>query len=258
MERMHICPKCRAVFAKQGDGIYQCPSCKTDMISLGYGRDEWYRLSREERDQISGFVIDKEDGGIAELAGIDGDNWDQLSFEEKLEAVRLAKEKRRQQEEAILNRAPDVIVTTVDLHEDYEVLGPVFFQINDAAGGRMLHSYLKKYRAHLNNLKKKNQLTGDRAGDYESLAYVLNVASLALGGGQDRDLAGNNHALFDAAFFIAVEELRIRAVLLGGDAVVGLRQEFNLDTNGFQHFYLQVCGTAVRTKNSKIFRDDVS
>lgn len=249
MERMYICPQCRAVFTKPGEGEYQCPSCKINLLSLGYERGQWYTLSREERDQVSTFVIDKDDSGIAKLAGAEGDDWERLSYDEKLKAVLLAKEKRRQQEEEILNRAPNVTVTTVDLHEDYEILGPVFFQINDAAGGKMFSSYLEKHKAHLINLGKRNQLTGDRAGNFESFAYVLNLASLILGGGQDRDLTGNNHALFDAAFFIAVEELKVRTALLGGDAIVGLRQEFNLDTNGFQHFYLQVCGTAVKRKS---------
>ena len=45
-----------------------------------------------------------------------------------------------------------------------------------------------------------------------------------------------------------IEELKIRAASLKADAIVGMRQDINLDTNGFQHFYMQVYGTAVRTK----------
>jgi uncharacterized protein YbjQ (UPF0145 family) len=36
--------------------------------------------------------------------------------------------------------------------------------------------------------------------------------------------------------------------MLGADAVIGMRQDIDLDTNGFQFFYLQMYGTAVKFK----------
>jgi uncharacterized protein YbjQ (UPF0145 family) len=51
---------------------------------------------------------------------------------------------------------------------------------------------------------------------------------------------------FDKAFFIAVQELKKRAAMVGADAVIGMRQDIDLDTSGFQFFYLQMYGTAVR------------
>lgn len=53
---------------------------------------------------------------------------------------------------------------------------------------------------------------------------------------------------FEKAFFVAVEELKVRAALLGADAIIGMRQDIDLDTNGFQFFYLQMYGTAVKYK----------
>lgn len=53
---------------------------------------------------------------------------------------------------------------------------------------------------------------------------------------------------FDKAFFIAVEELKKRAARMGADAVIGMRQDIDLDTNAFTYFYLQMYGTAVRFK----------
>ena len=49
------------------------------------------------------------------------------------------------------------------------------------------------------------------------------------------------HNVFDKAFFMALEELKKRAALLGADAITFLRQDIDLDTTGFQMY-----GTAVR------------
>ncbi len=51
---------------------------------------------------------------------------------------------------------------------------------------------------------------------------------------------------FEKAFYIAVQELKKRAKLLDAHAIVGMRQDIDLDTTAFQHFYLQMYGTAVR------------
>jgi hypothetical protein len=59
--------------------------------------------------------------------------------------------------------------------------------------------------------------------------------------------AGQND--FEKAFFVAVQELKERAGKMGADAIIGMRQDIDLDTNAFQSFYLQMYGTAVRYKN---------
>lgn len=56
--------------------------------------------------------------------------------------------------------------------------------------------------------------------------------------------AGQND--FDKAFFIAVEELKKRAAMLGANAIIAMRQDIDIDTTGFQFFYLQMYGTAVK------------
>ena len=63
-----------------------------------------------------------------------------------------------------------------------------------------------------------------------------------------KDLLGNGHNQFDEAFFISVEEIKKRAYYMGADAIIGMKEELNLDTNGFQHFYMQMYGTAVKFK----------
>ena len=64
--------------------------------------------------------------------------------------------------------------------------------------------------------------------------------------------AGQND--FDKAFFIAVQELKARASILKADAIICMRQDLDLDTNGFQYFYMQMYGTAVKFK----FRQEFS
>ena len=36
--------------------------------------------------------------------------------------------------------------------------------------------------------------------------------------------------------------------MLNADAIIGLKQDIDLDTTGFQYFYLQMYGTAVKFK----------
>ena len=51
---------------------------------------------------------------------------------------------------------------------------------------------------------------------------------------------------FEVAFYISIIEIRRIATSIGADAVIGFRQDTDLDTNGFQYFYMQCYGTAVR------------
>lgn len=53
---------------------------------------------------------------------------------------------------------------------------------------------------------------------------------------------------FEQAFFVATEELKKRAQMVGADAIVAMRQDIDLDTNGFAYFYLQMYGTAVKLR----------
>ena len=53
---------------------------------------------------------------------------------------------------------------------------------------------------------------------------------------------------FDKAFFISVKELQKRAEKIGANAIIGMRQDIDMDTTHFQFFYLQMYGTAVRFK----------
>ncbi|MBR3354584.1 MAG: heavy metal-binding domain-containing protein [Oscillospiraceae bacterium] len=141
-----------------------------------------------------------------------------------------------------------VIVTTADLHVPYDIIGPVFYQLNDAGLGGAFREIYRQYEEELNEWEAQGQSSNDKGSTFETLGAVVNLISIIGGGMQDRDLLGGAHSAFDKAFYIATQELKNRALLLGGNAIVGMRQDIDLDTNGFQHFYLQMYGTAVKIK----------
>lgn len=41
--------------------------------------------------------------------------------------------------------------------------------------------------------------------------------------------------------------MKERARMLGGNAIINMRQDIDLDTNGFAYFYFQMYGTVVKT-----------
>lgn len=126
-----------------------------------------------------------------------------------------------------------VIVTTGDLKEDYEIIGPVFFQVsNKGIFSSTLSELVNKYSAEIEEMKN-NALMSERRTDWGFLWGEYSV--------------GQND--FEKAFFVATQELKKRALMLGGDVVVSMRQDIDLDTSGFQYFYLQMYGTVVKRIN---------
>jgi hypothetical protein len=125
-----------------------------------------------------------------------------------------------------------IIVTTGDLKNDYDVIGPVYFSVsNKGLFGSQLGTLIKKYKSDIEALKKEALMSPEKA-DWGALWGEFS--------------AGQND--FDKAFYIAVQELKSRAEILNADAIVSMRQDIDLDTNGFQYFYLQMYGTAVKFK----------
>ena len=126
-----------------------------------------------------------------------------------------------------------VIVTTGDLKENYEIIGPVYFQVsNKGLFSSTLSDLVNKYSAEIEEMKN-NALMSERRTDWGFLWGEYSV-------GQSD---------FEKAFFVATQELKKRALMLGGDAVVSMRQDIDLDTSGFQYFYLQMYGTVVKRIN---------
>jgi len=139
--------------------------------------------------------------------------------------------KRKKERERYLKCAR-MIVTTGDLKQDYEVIGPVYCQLSNK--GFLSNTYndlCTKYSARIQSMNSRGQLPRERI-DWGFLYGEWTV--------------GQNS--FDKAFYIAVEELKERASMLDADAIIGMKQDIDLDTNGLAFFYLQMYGTAVKFK----------
>lgn len=100
-------------------------------------------------------------------------------------------------------------------------------------GGSTYDVLAAEYREEISNRKADGFFSLETSASQQLLESFLELRAV-----------GHNN--FDAAYYIAVEELKRRAFLVGADAIVGLRADFDLDTNGYQYFYLQVYGTAVK------------
>ena len=124
----------------------------------------------------------------------------------------------------------NVLVTTGDINREYEILGPVYFQVsNKGVFGSALSSLVKKYKDQIASMKKQGTMSQERS-DWGFLYGEWSV-------GQSD---------FEKAFFVATEELKERGEMVGADAIICMRQDIDMDTNGFAYFYLQMYGTAVR------------
>jgi hypothetical protein len=129
-----------------------------------------------------------------------------------------------------VENADAIIVTTGDLRQDYEVIGPVFFQVsNKGILSSQLSRLAKKYDEEIAQMREQGQI-GQSRNDWGFLIGEWSVGQ----------------STFEQAFYIAVQELKKRAAMLKADTIVGMRQDIDLDTNAFQFFYLQIYGTAVR------------
>lgn len=124
----------------------------------------------------------------------------------------------------------NIIVTTTDLPEDYEVIGPVYFHVsNQGFFTSTLSQLIDKYNAELEELQNNNQPSS-------------NIIWMQKFGGQSMD----SDSRVDKAFYAAIRELQEMVAEMGGDAIVGLRQSINFAPQNPQQFNLQVYGTAVR------------
>lgn len=165
--------------------------------------------------------------------------WD-TDYKKEMMKSKAAKEAAEERAAEAKQRAAEyrqkvnaVIITTGDLKEDYEIIGPVYFQVsNKGLFSSTLSDLVNKYSAEIEDMKN-HALMSERRSDWGFLWGEYSV--------------GQND--FEKAFFVATQELKKRAVMLGGDAVVSMRQDIDLDTSGFQYFYLQMYGTVVKRIN---------
>ncbi len=130
-----------------------------------------------------------------------------------------------------------IIVSTGDINQDYEIIGPVYFQINNRPEGfseSLFFDYKETYVEQINQLKN-SRVPGQISTSPSDWKIIFG----------DYCLGESN---FEIAFFIAVEELKKRAAMVGADGIIFMRQDIDLDREAYQFFYLQMYGTAVKLK----------
>lgn len=153
-----------------------------------------------------------------------------LQWLEKINRITPQQEIHSTKRAEKVNQKKEIIVTTGDIKEEYEIIGPVYFQVSNKGIFSSDYSRLEKlYRQQIEKLIKEGQLSEKRA-DWGFLYGEFTV-------GQNK---------FDTAFYIAVQEIKQRALKIGADAIIGMRQDIDLDATGYQFFYMQMYGTAVK------------
>lgn len=228
MEKVvYYCPNCGKTVSRLKGNKDNCSNCNGKMIQTPIDVEEWKALTDDKKESIK---LEISSYGVPEYSG---EPFSDLKHRHDL--IQIQK----------------IFVTTTDIKREYDIIGPVFYQINDAGSGKMIFQKQKEYRSVINALKDQNQLVNQNASITESIGALSGMIELFSTGdisASTKDLLGNGHNQFDEAFFISVEELKKRAYYMGADAVIGMKEELNLDTNGFQHFYMQMYGTAVKFK----------
>lgn len=228
MEKVvYYCPNCGKTVSRLKGNKDNCSNCNGKMIQTPIDVEEWKALTDDKKESIK---IEISSYGVPEYSG------------EPLNDLKHRHD---------LIQIQKIFVTTTNIKREYDIIGPVFYQINDAGSGKMIFQKQKEYRSVINALKDQNQLVNQNASITESIGALSGMIELFSTGdisSSTKDLLGNGHTQFDEAFFISVEELKKRAYYMGADAIIGMKEELNLDTNGFQHFYMQMYGTAVKFK----------
>ena len=122
----------------------------------------------------------------------------------------------------------DILVTTADLKQEYEILEPVYFQTTNQTPGVFrnppLLDLFKKYESEIESREEQG----------------------LMGGITKNHVSEWGQQTLEVAFFVTLQELKKRAALLGADAIIGLRQDIVFYRDSF--FTFQVYGTAVKLK----------
>lgn len=228
MEKVvYYCPNCGKTVSRLKGNKDNCSNCNGKMIQTPIDVEEWKSLTDDKKESIK---LEIASYGVPEYSGEP-----LCDLKHRHDLIQIQK----------------IFVTTTDIKREYDIIGPVFYQINDAGSGKMIFQKQKEYRSVINALKDQNQLVNQNASITESIGALSGMIELFSTGdisASTKDLLGNGHNQFDEAFFISVEEIKKRAYYMGADAIIGMKEELNLDTNGFQHFYMQMYGTAVKFK----------
>ena len=156
---------------------------------------------------------------------------------EEIERAELEKKKEEEEIHRIeleerLRISTEVKASTGNYSGDYEIIAPVFFQLTNKG----IYSTLKQYKKQYVPFFESFGYDRDKSKKY-SIDLLFFLAPEIYSGAEND---------FEIAYYIGIEELKLLADGLGGDAVLFIKHDIDLDTRGWTHFSLQVTGTAVK------------
>lgn len=123
-----------------------------------------------------------------------------------------------------------ILITTGDIEQKYQLLGPVFYHISNK--GLFSNQLAKLIKKHNEDIQKFNSQGGSFYDSDWSIVYGSHY------------LQNNDEQ--EAAFIISLRELSSKAENLGADAVINMRCDIKFEVSGFQGFSLHIFGTAVK------------
>lgn len=223
-EVTYDCPECGASLKNDLDDAGKddtCPHCDCEFKVPGLSFKEKLEKEKAEKRELKA-----EQNRIKEI--------EKQKLNPMVSGLNVAQKDGTEKSNQDTANYNNVIVTTGDLRADYDIIGPIFFQVSNRGGffSSPLDKVAANYKAEILQMRNSGQFSPRVGWDWGFFYGEYNV--------------GQND--FDKAFFVGVQELKKRAMSLGADAVICMRQDFDLDTDGRQHFYLQMYGTAVKIK----------
>lgn len=142
-------------------------------------------------------------------------------------------------------------VTSGDIPNRYEIVGMVCFSVG-TRGGMLDYFITQKNIAQplLDKLKNKDQVSKGHNVSQVIVGLGVNTAG-HIGLSAKGSGASFRSDDLELAFFIAVREIRRRAIRLGADAVIGFRYDIDFDSNSnVLNFVATAYGTAVRVRHT--------
>lgn len=186
------------------------------------GEDVSGPMGREEFLNLLGKGSIKPDS----MTSINGDEW-QPAYLARTKLIHMT-------EAALAEKIATLQVSTGDVRGDYKVIGPVVFCLSNRGIMKSQFETLReKHKSALQKQRARGHLNGETDGG-DILVGLLTG---------DLNFEART---YDQALWIGFEEMRSRAVRVGADAVIWVRQDMHIDNSGMEYFYLQVTGTAVR------------
>lgn len=255
---MPICPMCKRTLKFYEEPVafagmknyYGCPQCAGLIKELNAAAIENDELLIESAKNAVKNATNNKDflDIVLKTFNYDPNKVKEYDFDTEIQNCILDPEKASQEvieeRKEKLRRLREIPVTTTDLPIEYDVIAPIIY--NTTNRGIWGSSYAKLKERYLSNPFKQLLVKPEKqsfiSGNFGTFLLSTLDGSATFEGG-----VGQGE--FDNAFYYCVAEMKLRCAQMGGDAIVGLKMDYDLDTVNFGAFYLQMYGTVVKFKN---------